>query len=349
MAASTSVNDYDDTNVFAKIIAGDMPSHKVFENRYALAILDAYPVTKGHVVLMPKRLGSKDLSEMSPRSVCDLTSCIPLLCKAIKKATGAEAINIVSNMGELAGQTVFHPHIHLIPRMKGDGLVKMAPAPKDMIEADKAQEILASIIENIEERKERPESASKGSRKAKGKGGKKERATKKETSEKKETGKKGKSEKKEGKDEAKSEKKERPRRERKGRGKATKAEIEAEIAAAPFITVGDVKPEGNGSSLAVKYVSTVPEDEQDSTERKAFSTHYFGDETGTVIVSTRRDETFDADKVYEIRNFKTLMTKGGFLRVYCDKFGKISASEEKKVGKINKDHNVSAVEYEKVD
>ncbi|CAE8623145.1 unnamed protein product [Polarella glacialis] len=138
--------DYDKDNIFAKIIDGTIPCHKIFETEDALAFLDAFPKAKGHAVLIPKRKGFLSIEGMPADAAGAFLAELPRLCKAVKRATGCKAVNVVSNVGADAGQEVFHPHFHVIPRMdKDDGMLTLGPSAKEMINADEAGEVLTEI------------------------------------------------------------------------------------------------------------------------------------------------------------------------------------------------------------
>ena len=101
--------------IFCKIIAGEIPSSKVYEDDKAIAILDITQVTPGHTLLIPKE-HHRNVLAMDARATADLFSLLPEIAHKILTATGARGINIVNNNEEVAGQTVFHTHVHLIPR-----------------------------------------------------------------------------------------------------------------------------------------------------------------------------------------------------------------------------------------
>ncbi|MGF0071568.1 HIT family protein [Streptococcus orisratti] len=101
--------------IFCNIIAGEIPSCKVYEDDQVLAFLDISQTTKGHTLLVPKE-HVRNVLEMSEDTAATLFARLPKLARALKKATGAPAMNIINNNEELAGQTVFHAHIHLVPR-----------------------------------------------------------------------------------------------------------------------------------------------------------------------------------------------------------------------------------------
>ena len=101
--------------IFCKIIAGDIPSSKVYEDDQVLAFLDISQTTKGHTLLIPKE-HVRNVLTMSQETSEILFARLPKVARAVQKATGAVGMNILNNNEEVAGQTVFHAHIHLIPR-----------------------------------------------------------------------------------------------------------------------------------------------------------------------------------------------------------------------------------------
>ncbi|MDO4205663.1 MAG: HIT family protein [Streptococcus gallolyticus] len=101
--------------IFCKIIAGDIPSSKVYEDDQVLAFLDISQTTKGHTLLIPKE-HVRNVLAMSQETSEILFARLPKVARAVQKATGAVGMNILNNNEEVAGQTVFHAHVHLIPR-----------------------------------------------------------------------------------------------------------------------------------------------------------------------------------------------------------------------------------------
>jgi histidine triad (HIT) family protein len=107
--------------IFCKIIAGDIPSYKIYEDDDTLAFLDITQTSKGHTLLVPKK-HANNLLEMSTSEITTLFSKIGIITKKFTKQLGATGMNILQNNTEIAGQSVFHTHIHLIPRYsKNDG------------------------------------------------------------------------------------------------------------------------------------------------------------------------------------------------------------------------------------
>lgn len=112
---------HDSNCIFCKIIKEEIPSAKVYEDDHVLAFLDISQVTKGHTLVIPKN-HHKDIFELPSLETSQLFSVVPKIAKGLKKAYQPIGLNMVNNNGEDAGQTVFHYHIHLIPRYgKGDG------------------------------------------------------------------------------------------------------------------------------------------------------------------------------------------------------------------------------------
>ena len=108
--------------IFCKIIAGEIPSSTVYEDDQVVAFLDISQVTPGHTLVVPKQ-HFRNLLEMDADSASQLFARVPDIARKVMKATGAKGMNILNNNEEIAGQTVFHTHVHLAPRYdETDGL-----------------------------------------------------------------------------------------------------------------------------------------------------------------------------------------------------------------------------------
>lgn len=108
--------------IFCKIIAGEIPASKVYEDDQVLAFLDISQVTLGHTLVVPKQ-HFRNLLEMDADSTSQLFSRVPDIARKVMKVTKAKGMNILNNNEEIAGQTVFHTHVHLAPRYEEtDGL-----------------------------------------------------------------------------------------------------------------------------------------------------------------------------------------------------------------------------------
>ena len=106
---------YDDNNIFAKILRGEMPAHKVFEDDDTLAFLDIMPRTKGHVLVIPKK-PSINMMDIDPDNLCVLIRSVHKLAPMVRKAMEADGFVIQQFNEAAAGQMVFHIHFHIVPR-----------------------------------------------------------------------------------------------------------------------------------------------------------------------------------------------------------------------------------------
>ncbi|WP_096155241.1 MULTISPECIES: HIT family protein [Bacillus] len=107
--------------IFCKIVNGDIPAAKVFENEHVVAFLDISQVTKGHTLVIPK-VHKENIYELTPEIAGNLFEVVPRIANSIKEQFNPIGLNLLNNNGEHAGQSVFHYHIHIIPRYgKGDG------------------------------------------------------------------------------------------------------------------------------------------------------------------------------------------------------------------------------------
>ena len=111
------IGSYDEQNAFARILRGELPAAKVYEDRHILVFMDHRPVAPGHVLIISRTSKARNLLEMSPRDMNRLMKVAQRVMRAQFKALGAEGITLTQNNG--AGQTVPHLHIHLIPRRLG--------------------------------------------------------------------------------------------------------------------------------------------------------------------------------------------------------------------------------------
>jgi histidine triad (HIT) family protein len=109
---------YDPQNVFARILAGEIPSHKVYEDEHALAMMDLFPQSRGHLLVIPKA-PSRNLLDADPAALSAVMPLVQRLARALRSATGADGIRLAQFNEAPAGQTVFHLHFHLIPVYDG--------------------------------------------------------------------------------------------------------------------------------------------------------------------------------------------------------------------------------------
>ena len=136
---------YDPDNIFAKILKGEIPCHKLYEDDDALAFLDIMPRTEGHTLVITKEK-APDLFGISPQGLGKLMAVVQKLAPKIKQAVGANGILIQQFNGAAAGQTVFHLHVHILPIKDG---VALKPQEAGMAEPDDlamtAEKIRASL------------------------------------------------------------------------------------------------------------------------------------------------------------------------------------------------------------
>lgn len=109
---------YDHDNVFAKILRGELPSHKVYETEKALAFMDIMPRGDGHVLVIPK-VAARNILDVAPDDLADLVRAVQVVAKGVKQAFDAEGLTIQQFNESAGGQVVFHLHFHVIPRFEG--------------------------------------------------------------------------------------------------------------------------------------------------------------------------------------------------------------------------------------
>lgn len=110
-----------DKTVFDRILAGEIPCHRVYEDEQVLAFLDVNPLSLGHTLVIPKERAAF-VHELSDEAAAAIGRVLPRLCRAVMHASGASEYNILQNNGASAHQAVFHVHFHIIPRLVDTGL-----------------------------------------------------------------------------------------------------------------------------------------------------------------------------------------------------------------------------------
>jgi len=110
---------YDDNNLFAKILRGEIPAVKVYEDDEVLAFMDIFPQARGHLLVVPKNVKARNLLELPEERVAPLMLRVHRLTKAATKALNPDGITVTQFNGEDAGQTIFHLHVHISPRYAG--------------------------------------------------------------------------------------------------------------------------------------------------------------------------------------------------------------------------------------
>ena len=134
----------DDKCIFCKIANGEIPSATLYEDEDFRVILDLGPATKGHALILPKN-HFDDIYSMDDATAAHVFQVAVKVAKAMKETLGCEGLNIVQNNGEITGQTVFHFHMHIIPRYKGDTVnIGWTPGKADADEINELKEKIAA-------------------------------------------------------------------------------------------------------------------------------------------------------------------------------------------------------------
>jgi histidine triad (HIT) family protein len=121
---------YDPDNIFATILRGEIPCHKIYEDEDTLAFLDIMPRAEGHALVITKEK-ARDLFDIKPEALAKLMAVVQKLAPRIQEAMGAEGVLIQQFNGAAAGQTVFHLHVHIVPRRQGEALKPHAGKMED--------------------------------------------------------------------------------------------------------------------------------------------------------------------------------------------------------------------------
>jgi len=131
--------------IFCKIIKGEIPSSKVYEDETTYAFLDIAPINKGHTLVIPKQHHEKFM-ETDDAVLADIITKVKRIATTIKEATQADGINIGINNEKAAGQVVFHTHFHIIPRFEGDGLKTWPDKKYDEGEMESYKEKIVKLL-----------------------------------------------------------------------------------------------------------------------------------------------------------------------------------------------------------
>lgn len=113
---------YDDGNIFAKILRGEMPSARVFEDEHVYAFMDVFPQARGHTLVIPKHSTARNLLDEEPAVLSPLILGVQRVARAVRAALTPDGLVVTQFNGAAAGQTVYHLHFHIIPRWEGVAL-----------------------------------------------------------------------------------------------------------------------------------------------------------------------------------------------------------------------------------
>ncbi|HTN63258.1 MAG TPA: HIT family protein [Devosia sp.] len=136
---------YDPTNIFGKILRGEIPTHKVHEDATALVMMDIFPQSRGHLLIIPKT-PSRNLLDADPATLSSVMPLVQRVAKALLSATGADGLRLAQFNEAPAGQTVFHLHFHLIPVYEGTPLAPHAGGKADDTELAALAKAIASQL-----------------------------------------------------------------------------------------------------------------------------------------------------------------------------------------------------------
>lgn len=145
--------EYDPDNVFARVLRGELPAAKVFEDAGVLAFLDLFPQSRGHVLVISKASRARNLLEVAPDHLAGLMLGVQRVAKAVRAALRPDGIVVTQFNGAPAGQSVFHLHVHVIPTYAGAhlrghrGEAEAAPAQGAPVMADPGE--LAALARRI--------------------------------------------------------------------------------------------------------------------------------------------------------------------------------------------------------
>ena len=134
--------------IFARIIAGSIPAHKIYEDAQVLAILDIAPLSRGHTLVIPKE-SAATLDQLSDESAAALGKVLPRICRAVMAVTGVSQYNVLENNGTLAHQAVPHVHFHIIPKPADDARAGLGIGwPAGTLDTD-AAELAAQLAQHL--------------------------------------------------------------------------------------------------------------------------------------------------------------------------------------------------------
>jgi histidine triad (HIT) family protein len=140
------IGSYDRNNIFARIIRGELPCHRVHEDGGFLAFMDKFPQSRGHLLVIPKRVESRNILEIDPASLQELFAASQRMARAVTDALKPDGVQIFQMNGAAAGQTVFHIHVHVVPRWTG---VDLGFHHAKAAEASELDELAARIAAQV--------------------------------------------------------------------------------------------------------------------------------------------------------------------------------------------------------
>ncbi len=140
---------YEDGNIFAKILRGDIPVAKVFEDTETLAFMDVFPQTRGHTLVISKASQARNILEIEPEALSAVMATVQRVTRAVRAALNPDGIIISQFNGSAAGQTIFHLHVHILPRWAGVEMGRHGES--GMADAAGLKALAAMIADHLEQ------------------------------------------------------------------------------------------------------------------------------------------------------------------------------------------------------
>lgn len=135
---------YDPDNVFAKILRGELPAHKIYEDDDTFAFMDIMPRGPGHCLVIPKK-PARNILDVESGSLCAVVKTAQKLARAVKSAFNADGVTVQQFNEQAGGQVVFHLHVHVIPRFDGVALKPPGTMEDNQVLADNAEKMRAAL------------------------------------------------------------------------------------------------------------------------------------------------------------------------------------------------------------
>jgi histidine triad (HIT) family protein len=137
---------YDDQNIFARLVRGEIPSARIFEDEHVVAFMDAFPQAQGHCLVISKTSRARNLLDVEPQALNEIMAAVQKVARAVREALKPDGILISQFNGSAAGQTVFHLHVHIIPRFEG---VPLGRHGSGMADPEELRALAAQIAAKI--------------------------------------------------------------------------------------------------------------------------------------------------------------------------------------------------------
>lgn len=138
---------YDDHNIFARIVRGEVPATRIYEDEATLAFMDAFPQSRGHCLVIHRAAKARNLLDVDPAALAEVMATVQKVTRAVRLGLDPDGIMISQFNGAPAGQTVFHLHVHIIPRWEGTPLGRHAGG---MADVNELRDLAARITARLE-------------------------------------------------------------------------------------------------------------------------------------------------------------------------------------------------------